>query len=71
LAMVLVSRAVTISGDRDQNGDLRDEDGEMTTIEGGRLPSMSKPRGPPSRFRDCALSARSPTRLLCMPSADW
>jgi hypothetical protein len=32
LATVLVSRAVTISGDRDENGDLRDEDGEMTTI---------------------------------------
>ena len=38
LAMVLVSRAVTISGGRDENGNLRDEDGEMTTIEGGTTP---------------------------------
>ena len=37
-AMVLVSRAVTISGGRDENGNLRDEDGEMTTIEGGSTP---------------------------------
>jgi hypothetical protein len=38
LAMVLVSRAVTISGDRDENGDRRDEDGAMTSIEGGTTP---------------------------------
>jgi hypothetical protein len=38
LATVLVSKAVTISGDRDENDHMRDEDGEMTTIEGGTTP---------------------------------
>jgi hypothetical protein len=38
LAMVLVSKGVTISGDREENGNVRDEDGEMTTIEGGTTP---------------------------------
>jgi hypothetical protein len=38
LATVLVSKAVTISGGRDENGNLRDEDGEMTSIEGGTTP---------------------------------
>jgi len=38
LATVLVSKAVTISGGRDENGHMRDEDGEMTSIEGGTTP---------------------------------
>jgi len=38
LATVLVSKAFTISGDRDENGHLRDEGGEMTSIEGGTTP---------------------------------
>ena len=37
-AMVLVSTAVTISGDRDENGDIRNEAREVTTIEGGTTP---------------------------------
>jgi hypothetical protein len=38
MATVRISSAVTISGDRHENGDRRDEDGEMTTIEGGSTP---------------------------------
>jgi hypothetical protein len=38
LATVLISKAVTISGGRDENGDRRDEDGEMTSIDGGTTP---------------------------------
>jgi hypothetical protein len=69
LLTVLVSKAVRISGGRDENGDMRDENGAMTSIEGGRLPSMSKLREPASRFRDCVLSAQKGTRFLFMRSA--
>jgi hypothetical protein len=37
-ATVLVSRAVTISGERDEHGHMRDEGGELTSIEGGTTP---------------------------------
>jgi hypothetical protein len=37
-AMVLVSRAVAISGARDVDAQMRDEDGERTSIEAGTIP---------------------------------
>jgi hypothetical protein len=38
LATVLVSRAVAISGAQDEDGEMRREDSEMATIEGGTTP---------------------------------
>ena len=68
LATILVSKAVAISGERDDDR-MRHEQGEMTSIEGGTTPSMSKFREPLSPFSDCASSARSSTRLLCTQPA--
>ena len=70
MVTILVSKAVAISGARDEDGRMREEDGEMTSIEAGTVPFYVQVREPPSPFRDCGSCTRRPRRSPCQPSAD-